>query len=158
MSRNHTYIRKTWLQVLTLFSLVFYTPIHLWWHSISILSCRRSVIKYTWMYVHMRPQIHRAINIIPVNQQNVINHLSILWSKSAQTKPSKSNVWEYKVYPEIDDLIWFLNFPSTLEFRLDGTKIIGGNKASYHGVHLIKYDTRVLSSTSSVILPPSLLV
>ena len=49
---------------------------------------------------------------------------------------------------------------NTLEFRLDGTKINGGNEASckYPGVHVIKYDTRVLSSIASVILHPSLLV
>ena len=49
----------------------------------------------------------------------------------------------------------------TLEFRLQGTKINWVNEAScyYPGVHLLKYDTiRVLSSTASAILPPSFLV
>ena len=52
--------------------------------------------------------------------------------------------WDYK---------WWRKY---FKIRLDGTKINGGNEAScwYPGVYLIKYDSRVLSSTASVILPP----
>ena len=44
---------------------------------------------------------------------------------------------------------------NTLEFRLDGTKINGENEASceYPGVHLIKYNTRVLLSRLQVLYP-----
>ena len=45
---------------------------------------------------------------------------------------------------------------NTLLFRLQGTNINGDNKSSclYPGVHLLKYDTRILSSTASAKLPP----